>query len=68
MPTLTWLPSQGLPSIYRQRGGTNALVRAADGRTFIFGGMNCDEGSNMPNFLNAMTEIVGLESGGMPEI
>ena len=60
VPTLTWLPAAGLPSNAAQRGGTNALVRAPLGRCFIFGGMNSDAGNDMPNFLNAMTQVVGL--------
>jgi len=63
MPTLTWLPQRELPTHYSQRGGTNALVRAPDGRCFIFGGMNSDEGHDTPRFLCDMTEMVGLEAG-----
>ena len=64
LPTLTWLPPAGLPSNPAQRGGTNALVRAPGGGCFIFGGMNSDAGNDMLNFLNAMTEIVGLGDPG----
>ena len=63
LPTLTWLPPAGLPTNFAQRGGTNALVRAPGGRCFIFGGMNSDAGNDMPHFLNAMTEVVGLGDG-----
>ena len=45
LPTLTWLPAEGLPCNAAQRGGTNALVRAPLGRCFIFGGMNSDAGN-----------------------
>ena len=44
VPTVTWLPLKGLPSNYQQRGGTNTLIRTVDGRCFVFGGMNSDEG------------------------
>ena len=60
VPTMTWLPLKGLPSNYQQRGGTNTLIRTVDGRCFVFGGMNSDEGCNEPNFLNDLTELVGL--------
>ena len=60
VPTMTWLPQKGLPSNYQQRGGTNTLIRTVDGRCFVFGGMNSDEGCNEPNFLNDLTELVGL--------
>ena len=63
LPTLSWLPSDGLPTHPKQGGGTNALIRTADSRCFIFGGMQSDPGSEMPCFLNAMTEVVGLDSG-----
>ena len=49
VPTMTWLPLKGLPSNYQQRGGTNTLIRTVDGRCFVFGGMNSDEGCNEPN-------------------
>jgi len=63
LPTLTWLPQKGLPSNYQQRGGTNTLIRTDRERCFIFGGMNSDEGNDEPNFLNDLTELVGLEAG-----
>lgn len=68
LPTLTWLPPAGLPSNSAQRGGTNALVRAPVGRCFIFGGMNSDAGNDMPNFLNSMTEVVGLGDVTVPPL
>ena len=60
-PSLTWLPSSRLPAYYPQRGGTNALVRTAS-QTFILGGMNSSEGDEVPDFLNQMTEVVGLDT------
>ena len=65
VPTLTWLPPEGLPSYHAQRGGTNTLVRAGH-RRFIFGGMNSDVGDDNPNFLNTMTWVVGLSGEGLP--
>lgn len=66
LPTLTWLPQDGVTSNPAQRGGTNTLFRTADHRCFIFGGMNSDEGTDEPNFLNVLTELVGLEAGATP--
>ena len=63
LPTATWLPQKGLPTYYEQRGGTNTLICTGDGRCFIFGGMNSDEAHDEPNFLNHLTELVGLEAG-----
>ena len=63
LPTLTWLPQKGLPSNYQQRGGMNTLIRTDDGRCFVFGGMNSDEGQNEPNFQNDLTELIGLNAG-----
>lgn len=62
LPTLTWLPAQGLPRHTVQRGGTNALIRTADSRCFIFGGMQSDPGEDQPKFLSTMTEVLGLDS------
>ena len=67
LPTLTWLPQKGLPSNYQQRGGTNTLIRSDDGRCFVFGGMNSDEGDDEPTFLSDMTELTGLNAGAKRE-
>lgn len=63
LPTRTWLPQKDLPSNYQQRGGTNTLICTAENRRFIFGGMNSEEGNDEPNFLNNLTELVGLQAG-----
>ena len=62
LPTLTWLPPDGLPCHFVQRGGTNTLIRTADSRCFIFGGMQSGPGDEQPKFLDTMTEVVGLNA------
>lgn len=61
VPTRTWLPSEGLPRLRGRRGGTGTSISMEDGRRFVFGGMNSDGGQEMPNFLNELTEVVGLD-------
>jgi len=65
LPTATWLPPRAVdpPTNRRQRGGLNTLVRHPATRSLhVFGGMNSEEGQDMPNFLSTMTELVGVQA------
>ena len=65
LPSATWLPPRAVdpPTNRRQRGGLNTLVRHPATRSLhVFGGMNSEEGQNMPNFLTTMSELVGVQA------